>query len=181
MTSLPAAHPTGHPAGLVNIFQLSGESHGALASLGGGVSSINAAANRAHFFPFRITRPYTVLAGLVKNGATASNNLDIGVYLPDGTRLASSGSTAQAGTTALQYIVMSASVVLQPGLYYAGLVMDGTTGTINRITTLTTVQCRGLGMFTMNSAFPLPATATFAAYATSNYVQIFGLSMRSFG
>ena len=118
-------------------------------------------ANKAQYMPFRIFAPTIITKLWWFNGATASGNVDCGIYDAALMRLVSTGSTAQAGTSVLQ-IVDITDVLLGPGLYYFALALDNTTGTIMRAGTSGTAIMVGFGIFSQNSAFPLPATATLA-------------------
>jgi hypothetical protein len=111
-------------------------------------------------YPFRIFSPTLITKLWVANGATASGNLDLGIYDERGTKIVSSGSTAQSGANVLQAPDIT-DTWLGPGDYYCCCAMNGTTGT-----TLTTTwghlsQGYALGQVQMVTAFPLPATATF--------------------
>jgi hypothetical protein len=98
------------------------------------------------------------------NGATAANNIDVGIYDAAGTRLVSAGSTAQAGTSDLQLFDVT-DTLLGPGLFYFAVSFDGTTGTVFRhVVSQNFGQALGVCQQTA-SAHPLPATATFAANA----------------
>lgn len=134
-------------------------------------------ANQAIYVPFFTPAPYTVVKLLTFNGAVASGNIDVGLYAADGTRLVSSGSTAQAGTTVIQEFDVT-DTVLAPGWYYLAVAKDDTTGTLRASTAVTARQARALGCFGQTSAFPLPATATFAAYASA-YLPVFGCTSRT--
>lgn len=128
------------------------------------------AANRAYFFPFSTEEPFTIrLLGLI-NGATVSGNFDLGLYLPNGTRIASTGSTAQAGVSAKQTVDIT-DVLMSSPHWYLALAFDNTTATIQRVNTggplADAILLSGLGLQTMETAFPLPATATFAAAPAS--------------
>lgn len=136
------------------------------------------AANRAIFYPFLLHVP-TVLTKLwCLNGNTVSGNLDIGIYDVAGTKLVSTGSTAQSGTSALQTVTITA-LPLAPGTYYMAMAMDNTTGTLYRITTPTVNLAIGLGWFQQATAFPLPATFTPASLATG-YWAWFGAATARF-
>ena len=87
-------------------------------------------ANTAYYFPFTVADTVTFTRGHLYNGATATGNVDIGIYSESGTRLASTGATAQAGTSAVQTIAFTASVTLTPGRYYMGLSLSSATGTV---------------------------------------------------
>lgn len=122
-------------------------------------------ANRAIFVPFNVYHTLTIVQMLVFNGATASGNIDVGLYDLGGARLVSIGSTAQAGTSAYQAFDIT-DTTLNPGQYYMGVALDNATGTLNRWSA-NAAEWRGLGLQQMASAFPLPATATFALVASA--------------
>lgn len=134
-------------------------------------SAVWTAANRAIFVPFRLTRAKPVTKLFAHNGATASGNLDIGIYTIDGTRIVSTGSVAQSGTNVCQVIDIT-DTLLGDGDYYLALAMDGTTGTVFRAAPQAT-RLRTAGVLQQASAFPLPATATFAAVASA-FLPFFG-------
>ena len=110
----------------------------------------------------------------VVNGATASGNLDVGIYTEDGTRLVSIGSTAQSGTTALQFFNIT-DTFLSPGNYYMACAMDGTTGTTRRHSPALE-RCIAAGLIKGATSFPLPATITFATM-TAAYIPQIGLDL----
>lgn len=135
--------------------------------------------NKAIYIPFRLTRPFVFDKLFILNGATASGNIDLGVYSADGTKIVSKGSTAQSGTNAIQSLAVS-STELGPGLFYMAAAFSSTSGTSFRINPsvsgITVINQAGIAMQT--SAFALPATATFAS-AVDTYVPIMGLTGRS--
>src|SRR5690349_5631390 len=100
-----------------------------------GVSTATDAANQATFHRIRVSKSITV-SQMTIFVATASGNIDLGIYQSDGTtltRLASTGSTAVAGTNAIQTINLSASVTTQPGIdYYLACSRDNATAAIAR-------------------------------------------------
>ena len=99
----------------------------------------------------------------VGNGATVSGNIDVGLYTMDGVKITSAGSTAQAGTSALQ-IFNVADIYLAAGWYYLAVALDNTTGTVLCTTTWTAAFGQLVGMAEMTAAFALPAQATLASY-----------------
>lgn len=130
--------------------------------------------NRAYFIPFNISITILVTKLWVANGTTASNNFDVGIYDEQGTRIISSGSTARTGTSVVQSVNIT-DTMIGPGRFYFGLAQDGTSGHNIRFSGITSAGQAGLvGVYSMNSAFALPATATFATSATS-YIPICGL------
>lgn len=136
-------------------------------------SSAWPSANRAYYVPFAIPTPIIVAKLFTTNGTTASNNFDIGIYDKDGTRIVSTGSTAQSGTTALQIVDVS-DTLIGPGLFYMALAMNGTTGTHHVFGSISATFTQACGVYLQASAFPLPANATYAANATT-YLPVFGL------
>jgi hypothetical protein len=134
-------------------------------------------ANLAIYVPFVISSRIIATQMFTVNGATAGNNIDVGIYTADGTRLVSIGSTAQSGTATIQAFNIT-DTELGPGLYYMAIAMNGTTGTL--YSSLPTARAlRAMGCFNQATAFALPATATFASVANA-YIPVFGLTTRSF-
>lgn len=146
-------------------------------SLANFTSSAWTASNRAVYMPFWLNRPETFVKLFCMNGATASGNVDMGIYDYAGTRIVSIGTTAQSGTNALQEFDIT-DTQIGPGKFYLALAMDNTTGTIFRTTGSITDFGREAGFLMQESAFALPATATFAAI-TSNSLPLFGATTRS--
>ena len=148
---------------------------------GAGTSSASGGwpqSNRAIFVPFRLTSPFSVSTMWWENGATATGNVDIGIYTEDGTRLVSSGSTAQTGTNTTQSVTVT-TTQLGPGLFYLALALSSSSGTIFRNTGGGIQNQRVMGLAQQASAFPLPATATLAVMTTA-YLPQCGMTGRSF-
>lgn len=168
--------PWGRPPS-VSISPGSFEAMGSIAIMGtaGHNSQTWPVANLALFYPFSVSKPCTAVKLWIINGAVASGNLDLGIYRDDGTRLVSSGTTAQSGTTGIQP-VDTTDLGLVPGVqYYMGCSMDGVTATTRAHNIATPGKYAAMGMAQMAAAFPLPATATFAAMAQAQ-LPWFGLS-----
>lgn len=139
----------------------------ALSLPGGGVGWT---ANVAIYVPFMLSWPYNVRRAFWGNGNAVAGNCDIGIYTQGGARLWSSGSTACSGpTNSLQYVTTSPDLTLQPGVpYFFGFTHDSSTAshlTGESGSAMTTPWGRACGLYQQASAFPLPAAATFAAYA----------------
>lgn len=133
------------------------------------------AANDALFVPF-VLQAATLIKRLFSiNGGTASGNIDVGVYSEDGTLISSAGSTAQAGTNDLQFFNVT-DFILGPGRYYLAVAKNDTTGTLIRMN-IPAIRCSVLGMAKQATAFPLPATATFAT-VTAAYLPLIGAEIR---
>lgn len=146
-----------------------------LRNLGSGTpsSGVYPASNRAFFVPFTLKTSVVVTKLLNANGSGASGNLDIGIYGTDGVRIVSAGSTAMALTNVVQSVDVT-DTVLAAGKYYLAFVQDGTTGTNYRWIS-SVINNQMMGIFSMDTAFPLPASATFATSASA-YVPFIGFS-----
>ncbi len=142
------------------------EAFGSATSASLPASATYPSANRALFIPFQTETPIVIPSMICVNGTAVSGNIDMGIYSVDGRRLTSKGSTAQTGTSTLQRLTFTAPLSLGAGFYFMAFACDNTTATLLR-RGLTAQAARALGMFQMATAFVLPATATFAAVASS--------------
>jgi hypothetical protein len=122
-------------------------------------------ANLAFYWPFVLSSGVTVyqLAWMV--GGTQNGNIDIGIYTKEGARILSIGSTAMGAINVLQVIDI-ADTPLGPGEYHLAGACDSATGTVQRVAP-GFATARMTGILQQASAFPLPATATFAAAANA--------------
>jgi len=125
------------------------------------VSTAWSTANRAIYLPFVLYRPATAYKMFVVNGATVSGNLDMGIYDHTGVKLASIGSTPQAGANDIQEVTFASPVKLGAGYFFMALALDNTTGTIIR-RSLGNPEAITAGQYQEASAFPLPNQASFA-------------------
>ncbi len=115
-------------------------------------------ANRAVFVPVRIPSAIVARQFIVPIGA-ASGNIDVGLYTPDGVRLISTGSVV---STAGAMFIDFANTKVGPGLFYFALSCNNTTITIHGHALITAPRAEMYGAAQMDTAFPLPATATLA-------------------
>lgn len=136
------------------------------------------AANLAIYIPFYVQTPVTVYQIAWDNGATLGGNVDVGIYNYALTRLVSSGSTAQSGTSVPQ-VANITDTLLAPGTYFMAMAADSNTATYRNSAGGQTRYCRVLGISEQSTAFPLPTTATFAAFATALYVPLIVLCLKS--
>lgn len=146
-------------------------------SMGSPASGAYPASNRAIYIPFRIEIDITVAKLFCLNGATASGNIDMGIYRGNGERVITTDSIAQVGTNVIQEFGI-ADTKLAPGSYYLAVAMDNTTGTLFRVQTGNLQQLRPTGVAQQAAAFALPSSFTLAAIA-SNYLPIIGLTTRT--
>lgn len=129
----------------------------------------------AIYVPLTIQRTVTLIQAFVSNGATVSGNFDVGLFGASGTKLVSTGSTAQAGVSTIQ-TVNTTDYIATPGRYYLGLSVS---------TTVATVIAHGSGTAVVGAALglaqealvgvALPTTATFAQFAQT-MIPHFGFS-----
>lgn len=133
-------------------------------------------ANTAVFVPFHVYTPTVVKQIGWFNGSAVSGNVDCGIYDAAGTRLISTGSTAQAGVSTIQTVDVT-DTLLGPGLFYMAFAADNITATVIGIVP-TLQRGRVLGLVEMATAFALPATATFATL-TGNVVPFACFTTRS--
>lgn len=86
-------------------------------------------ANLVLFVPFEVTEPITITKLAWYNGSTANGNVDMGIFSLNGTFLFGAGNTAQAGTSALQEVNIT-DTLLTEGVYFMGLKCESTTATV---------------------------------------------------
>lgn len=120
--------------------------------------------NRAVYSPVIVQRPITVTHILIQV-VTQNGNVDVGIYDWGGTRLVSSGSTACAAA-GLQSLDIT-DTLLKPGRYYLAFASDSNAVAVFQHSTIGVPIMRVCGFQQQSSAFVLPATATFANYATA--------------
>jgi hypothetical protein len=140
------------------------------------------AANLAIFVPLTLPFAYPVKRVWWANGSPAGHNVDLGIYNIDGTRLFSTGLTAQSGASSVQYVTPSPDFILSPGRYFLALAYDSTAGQIIRVSTATVTNWRMAGFLQANTSMPLPASvsASWIAFAQT-YVPVFGLTLDTTG
>lgn len=149
-----------------------------------GIASATCTANLAIYVPFSLTEKRTTAAMWAYVGATASGNMDVGIYRADGTKLVSKGPTAQsAGSQNDLQSLSITSTDLPPGeqLYMAFAASAGTTTMFRMAGSVQASQIASMGVLEQSglSSGTLPSTATFAAFATANFLPIFGISFVS--
>jgi len=118
-------------------------------------------ANMALYVPFYVNDIGLVVEQFsVQNGGTISGNFDIGIY--DAVTLAkiiSTGSTAQAGTNAVQFVNVADTPIGPPGWYLLAMACDNTTAQFP-MPSIDGINLAAAGVSIQTSAFPLPSTAT---------------------
>ncbi len=147
-----------------------------LASVGSVASAVYPSANLAIYVPFSVVTPLPIAQIFWYNGATASGNVDAGIYDSRRKKIISTGSTVQAGVNALQ-VVNVTDTWIGSGLYFLAIAMDNVTGTLFSGAAAGAFWHGIVGIYQQATAFTLPATATFATPA-SDYLPFFGFTPR---
>jgi hypothetical protein len=134
-------------------------------------------ANLAVYYPIRLVQPFTTVSMFAIIGTALSGGVDMGIYDSKGSRLISSG----IGTpTAINSIYSkSVAISLGPGHYFMAM-SNGVVTSFQSVTSNAS-GLRAVGSFQQASAFPLPATAAFAARTGtgSTYIPIFGITSQT--
>jgi hypothetical protein len=138
-------------------------------------------ANLAVFIPFWVPEPVVITKMGWGNGAAVAGNIDVGIYSEAGTRLVSSGTTAQSGTTVMQ-IVNVTDTTLPRGRYYLAMASD-TSGITQKVYAVLPAAGipQSLGLLQMAAAFALPANATYAKYASAFIPMVVAQGYRTVG
>lgn len=137
-------------------------------------------ANLAIYIPFWLPWPYSVRRVFWANGATLTGNKDFGIYSAEGTRIYSTGSTAESGASAIQYTTPSPDILLSPGRYYFALSCSATTGHGWQVSTGAAAEARHGGLLQQATAVPLPATMTPASF-TGTVMPLCGITSTTTG
>lgn len=156
------------------INSLGGDFGAALGAMVGGTTPSSGAfpaSNDALLVPFYIHQSSLIKRLFAINGSSVSGNIDMGLYTQDGARITSIGSTAQAGTSTIQFFDI-ADITLGPGRYYLAVAMDNTTGTLFRANP-SVARLQAVGMAKQATAFALPSSITFAT-VTALYLPLIG-------
>lgn len=132
-------------------------------------AAITWVANLAIYVPVTFPVPYPVRRMFWCNGTTADANVDVGVYTTGGTRLYSSGSTAQSGTSSLQYVSLSSELVLHGRCYLAFACSSASASRTVGLSGGGTSLLRLAGVLQESSAFPLPSSWTPEAISNDKY------------
>lgn len=132
-------------------------------------------ADLAIYVPVPVQQRVVVRGLYICNSTAVSGNFDVGLYDAAGTRLASSGTTAQSGTTTEQVVDIT-DTTIGPGLYYIAVVLDNTTGSLLRDNDAAPLHAAyGLLTEQLGAGGTLPATATWAVPQTLTYLPNIGM------
>jgi len=152
--------------------------------LGDAASASWTVANKALFYPFRLSSFAVAYQMLWWVGASSAGNIDVGIYAGDGkTRIVSAGSTAMSATVNTIQELNITDTVLPPGDYYLAGACDSTSGTCFRATSAAdenVLASQPIYEQTGLTAAALPAAAT-PVYTTDTAasVWVIGVQLRS--
>lgn len=133
------------------------------------------------FIPFWVPVPITIFKMGWGNGAAVAGNIDVGIYKPDGTKMVSSGSTAQSGTGTLQVVDVTDTFLMR-GLYYLAMSSDTSGATQKVIAALPAAGIpQSLGLLQQVSSFPLTGPMTFARYTAAFVPLVMAQGYRTVG
>ncbi len=90
------------------------------------IGNITWIANLATYVPFILARPKLIAQFFWINGGTVAGNTDVGVYNEALTKVLSTGSTANSGTSTIQAVNVT-DTVLQAGRYWLAIASDSST------------------------------------------------------
>jgi hypothetical protein len=114
---------------------------------------------------------------MVNNGTSLATNIDAGIYDLSGTRLVSIGSVIHSGTSTIQIFDITDTYLL-PGLYYLGVAVSNTSGTLAGFNASAAVDATPMGLYQQAGAFPLPATASFSMF-TGTFIPLVSMAIQS--
>ena len=133
-----------------------------------GAASFSAAqtANLLILHTVYIPAPVTLTGLTVANGATATGNILAGIYNAAGSSLlASSGSTAQTGTSSTQYVAFSGTYAAAAGTYIVAVLYSSSSATAPTAYVATPASTAAQGGFALPSSVTPPTAAAAAALA----------------
>jgi hypothetical protein len=129
-------------------------------------------AGLAIYVPLRIPSRVVVLKLWCASGATAAGNVDMALYNAAGGLVVAATGTAKGGSMELVFDVTDTPV--GPGLYYVALSSDSTTASFVGYLPAAPLPL-AYGVLTEAAAYPLPATATFAASQSLTFIPAMGV------
>ena len=134
--------------------------------LGAGSLSAAQTANLLILHMIYIPVPVTLTGLAIANGATATGNVLAGLYNAAGSSLlASSGSTAQSGTSSTQYVAFSGTYAAAAGTYIAAVLYSSSSATAPTAYVATPASTAAQGGFSLPSSVTAPTAAAAAALA----------------
>ncbi len=135
------------------------------------------AANRALFMPLMIQNPSVATGFWVLNGSSLTGNIDLGIYDENFVRLVSTGAKVTAGAASIQYHDATDTLIPR-GRHYLAISVASASCQIQRYGSATLGLISAFGVVQMESAHPLPTTATPATIG-AGYVPICGVMFRT--
>lgn len=137
-------------------------------------SAVWPTANKAFYYPVIIPAPIVVQRMWVATGATGgTNNRSLGIYTEAGVQIAVTANTLAGTANQVQFITIG-PLTLGPGAYYLGISQNGTSAAVFRNAASIGATSVTTGIVEQVTAYPLPATATFADLS-AGFLPIFGI------
>ncbi len=130
-------------------------------------------ANLGLFIPFFLPCRFVLRRMFCLNGSAVSGNIDLGVYSMDGSKIVSAGSTAHSGTSTVQIVTVT-ETVLAPGRYYMALSCSNTTSQFLR-QSIGVLGAQNGGIVQAATQVPLANLPTFAS-PSNTFIPVFGIS-----
>lgn len=144
---------------------------------GGGGSAMSSASSGAftddqiYYYPFIIHESAIAVKMAYLVGATASGNVDLGIYDSQWNLLVSTGLTAQGTINVLQELDIT-DTLLNPGIYFMAIKCTSGTGTAFRVTRGDEVTLSVLPMYTeiggADAALPTTGAPTITIEVSSH-------------
>lgn len=138
--------------------------------------------NLAYHIPLYLPKTDMLMNFWVWNGATASSNINIGIYRQsDLTLMVSSGVIAQTGTNVIQ-VLAATDTIIPAGAYYMSMGLSSTAGTVFRVQNNggPMLAAAGVGLWATGGLTAMDGNASITTVSgASSFVPMFGVSFRS--
>ena len=155
-----------HPTTGVVLTSAIGGTYFAPVIIGAGSLSAAQTANLLVLHTVYIPVAITVTGLAVANGATATGNVLAGIYNAAGSSLlASSGSTAQTGTSSTQYVAFSGTYAAAAGTYIAAVLYSSSSATAPTAYAASPASTAAQGGFSLPASVTPPTAAAGVALA----------------
>lgn len=144
----------------------------------GNTSTAWPVANLSVLVPFVVPYTITVRELMWYSGATATGNIDLGIYGADASTLVASmgGFVYNGGTSQQRQTTTFTDKVLTPGLYYMAISLSSTSGTVGAVANGNALVFAAAGVLQATSNYPLATGITPTAMAQT-VLPFFGLML----
>jgi hypothetical protein len=133
-------------------------------------------ANRAYYYPLCLPQQVLVRRVFWFNGTAVSGTTSVAVYSEAGTQIVTTGSVSGSGTSAIQFVDIT-DTLLPAGRYYMAISCSNGTQAFTRVAG-NIVTARFSGCLEQATAHPCPSSMTGVVVASGDqYFPLFGLVM----